>query len=71
MFNQTAANFFHPGCVYLDSQIKAEDDEADHLDALGEAAGGLPGRGAIPGVRGDGQGRRALHECQQQHHHNG
>lgn len=53
--------------AHLNSDVHREDDEADHLDALGEAAGRLPGWRAMPGVRGDGEGGRALHEGQQQH----
>ncbi len=48
--NVLGANVFHPGCAYLDSKIKREDDEADHLDALGEAAERLPRLRAIPRV---------------------
>lgn len=59
------------GRVYLYSQIKTEDDQADDLKALSEAAWRLPGRRAMPGVRGDGQGGRTLHKRQQQQHGDG
>ena len=52
--NQTAAcvlgGMFSTVSVYLDSKVKREDDEADHLDALSETAGRLPGWRAISGV---------------------
>lgn len=59
------------GCAYLDSKIKREDDEAEHFKALGQTTRRFPGWRAVPGVRGYGQGGRALDKCQQQHHGNG
>lgn len=60
-----------PPPAYLHSEVQTEDEEADYLEALSEAAGGLPGGGAEPGVRGDGQGGGPLHKRQQQQHRNG
>lgn len=59
------SEFLPANQVALDSEINREDDEADHLDALCEATGRLPGRRAKPRVRGYGQRGRALNERQQ------
>ena len=64
------ANAFHSGSVYLDSEVNRENDEANHLEALSEAARRLPRWGAKSGVWGDRQRGGTLHKGQQQHHCN-